>query len=239
MIKLLLFILIPILLLALLGYWRYGVSKSNLTTSQSEKVEGPIEVPKTLPEASLEDRVKDLEKIVIKLVNQYNNQKSSPSPTASTISTPSNLEGAVTELKARVSALENAATPAPASSTSSKYPLYIPLGSTGGPWGNQDWNTINEYEASIDSSSYAGYSSMQLEVNFRLVEAAGTGSVRLFNTTDNTAISSQVDTTSTTFGLKISSTFTLPSGAKTYKIQVKSSQGKDLYLQSARIKVNF
>lgn len=242
MIKLLPFILVPVLLIGALGWWRYNVSKQSLTTPQQteEQNQAPIEVPKTLPEATLEDRVKALEDTINKLVPQVNNLKAQGPQTQSSTSLDSRVstvEGVVTELKARVSALEkNSPAPLP---TGSKYPLYIPLGSSGGPWGNQDWNTVNEYEASVNPDNYSGYSGMQLEVNFRLIEAAGTGYARLFNVSDNSSVASEVSTTSTAYGLHTSSTFKLPSGTKTYRLQVKSTQGKDLYVQSARIKVNF
>lgn len=238
MIRLLPFILIPILLIGGLGWWRYQAAKQSLTTSQTQEQDSePIEVPKTLPGASVEDRVKSLEDSVTKLINQVNSLKSFGSSTTSSDTRLSGVEGGITELKARVSSLEKTS-PAPATA-GSKAPLYIPLGAAGGPWGSQDWNTINDYEVSINSDSYSGYSNMQLEVIFRLTEAAGVGSVRLFNATDNSSISSEVNTTSTSFGLKTSGNFNLPSGTKTYKLQVKSTQGKDLFIQSARIKVSF
>ena len=248
MIRFLPFILIVVLILGGLGYWRFVASKSNLTspnTAQSSldtnQQEGPIEVPKTLPQASLEDRVKELEDVVTKLVTQLNSLKSQTTTSQSTSSSESSLstvESAVTELKARVSALEKA-TPAPVAASSTQSSVYIPLGSGGGPWANTDWYSPPEYEISLDPANYPGYKSMILEVTFRLLEAAGTGSVRLYNVTDSSASFGQVDTTSSTFSLKTSSSFTLPTGSKTYRLQVKSSQNKDLYIQSARIKVNF
>ena len=244
MIKLLPFILVPVLIIAGLGYWRLTASQRSSTSSSQVSSQtqdlGPVEVPKSLPGASIEDRVKSLEDTITKLVSQVNNLKPGTTQTATSGSLDSRLttvETAVTDLKARLSALEKA-TPAPAVS-GSKYPLYIPLGSGGGPWTDQDWNTLNEYQVSINPGNYSGYSNMQLEVNFRLSEAAGTGSVRLYNVTDGSSISSQVDTTSTSFGVQSSGTFTLSGGQKTYTIQVKSSQGKSLFVQSARIKVNF
>lgn len=222
MIRLLPFILVPLLILGGLWYFRYNVSKTNLTASPIQKEE-PIEVPKTLPQASPE----------VKIL---------PSPTSRPISTPdpklNTLEAQVTELKARVSALEKA-TPAPASANSSQSTLYIPLGSGGGPWGNTDWYSTSEYEISLDPGSYPNYKGMVLEVTFRLVEAAGTGYVRLYNSSDSSVTSSELTTTSTSFTLQTSSSFKLASGSKTYKLQVKSSQNKDLFIQSARIKVSF
>ncbi len=237
MFKLLPIIFIFILLLAGLGYWRYMASKPKLTTPAA--LQEPIEVPKTLPTSSLEDRVKSLEELATKLVTQVNDLKSKVGQTQSSNASNASsqdVDAPLTELKARVSALEKA-TPAPASSSQST--VYIPLGSGGGPWGDKDWYSTSEYEISLDPASYPGYKSMVLEVTFRLAEAAGTGSVRLYNSSDSSAVSGQLDTTSTSFGLKTSSSFTLPAGSKTYKLQVKSSQGANLHIQSARIKVNF
>ncbi len=241
MIKLLPFILIPILVLAGLGYWRYSSSKTSLVSPQTSVVDqAPVEVPKTLPNATLEDRIKALEDLTVKLTAQLNSLKSQPSLTTNSTSSDSrisDLESSGTELKARVSALEKVTPGAAASSSQST--IYIPMGSGTGPWTNTDWFTLGEYEISLDPSSYPGYTGMSLEVNFRLVDPTGTGSVRLYNTTDSSVVSSQLDTVSTSFSLKTSSIFKLAGGQKTYKLQVKSSGGKELYIQSARIKVNF
>lgn len=206
-----------------LGYWRYLAGKQNLIVPQTTQDTSPIEVPKTLPAASAKDTP------VTPVPQASNLNPLDPRMQA--------VEAAVVDLKARVSALEKA-TPVPAAS-SSKYPLYIPLGSGGGPWDNQNWESLAEYQISINPDNYSAYSSMQLEANFRLTEAAGTGSIRLYNITDSSAISSELSTTSTSFGSQTSATFKLPSGQKTYSIQVKSTQGKTLFVQSARIKVNF
>ncbi|MDO8576757.1 MAG: hypothetical protein Q7R82_00260 [Candidatus Daviesbacteria bacterium] len=245
MIRLLPFILIPVLIIAGLGYWRFVVSKPSVTTASpvSSQVQDSelVEVPKTLPQATVEDRVKSLEDTITKLVPQVNSLKSSSTETlvsGSLDSRLTNVESAVTDLRARVSALEKA-TPTTVSS-GSKSPLYIPLGASGGPWSDSNWYTLNEYQASINPDNYSGYSSMQLEVNFRMGESGNTGSARLYNVTDSGAVSSSdVSTTSSNFGLQTSSTFKLPGGQKTYTIQIKSSTGKELFVQSARIKVSF
>lgn len=238
MIRLLPFILVPVVILGGLWYFRFAATKPAAVSPEVTNSPAPVEVPKTLPGASLDDRVKSLEDTVTKLASQINALKLSGSSqnTAASDSNLANIEAAVIDLKARVSALEKA-TPAPA--TSNKYPLYIPLGAGGGPWGDFDWNSLTEYQVSLNGDDYPGYSSMQLEVNTRLVEAAGTGSVRLYNVTDGIALSSQLDTTGTSFATQTSGTFKLPSGKKTYTIQVKSTQGKSLFVQSARVKVNF
>ena len=235
MIKLLLFVLIPVLILGGLGYWRYTALKPDLTTP-STQAEEPIEVPKQMPQASLEDRVKNLETVVTKLATQVNNLKS-PAPASSSAPSSSSLDAQVTELKARVSALEKADT-APASSNSQSV-VYIPLGSGGGPWGDKGWFSLNEYQITLDPVSYPGYTGMVLEVTFRLTAKSGTASIRLYNSTDSSATSSQVDTTSDSLGLFSTSSFKLASGSKTYNLQVKSSEGQNVLIQFARIKVTF
>lgn len=236
-------ILVLVILTGGLWYWRVQTDKQTVSpkTEVTQAVTGAVEVPKALPGASLEDRVKSLEDLAAKLVAEVNKLKAGGTPQASAFpSTPQDLntlQSAVTELKARVSALEKA-TPAPVSN-SSQSTVYIPLGAGGGPWTDLDWNSLAEYEASLNPSNYPGYTGMSLEVNFRMNESAGTASVRLYNVTDNSATSSQLDTTSNTFSLKSSSSFKLPSGTKTYRLQVKTSQQTPVFIQSARIKVNF
>lgn len=237
-IRLLPFILVPVLIIAGLGFWRYSAGQKNLSSPQIVGNQAPVEVPKTLPGASIEDRIKSLEDTISKIVPQVNNLKPSGSPatTSNIESRLTSVESAVTDLKARVQVLETA-TSAPASV--SQPTIYIPMGSSAGPWTSTDWSTLDEYVISLDPGSYPGYTGMVLEVNFRVADPAGTGSVRLYNVTDSSVLSSQLDTTSTSFSLQATSSFKLAAGPKTYKLQVKSSGGKDLYIQTARIKVSF
>lgn len=213
---------------------------------------GPKEVPVSLPDtpifspdtnASPDERIKVLEDQVITL-----SKKLSTTPTQSTPSSTSSLaeakiialEQTVNLLQTRISKLESSPTgPAVSSGSTTKYPLYIPLGS-GGQAGDKGWFSVEQYQAYIDPGQYPGYKSMQLEVNFRLVHKSGTGYARLFNYSDNSAINkSDVSTTSEVFGLYTSEGFTLTPGSKLYKMQIKSSEGVELQLESARIKVNF
>lgn len=224
-----------------MGYLRYTGTKQNLATSKAvSQDQGPVEVPKTLPGATLEDRMKNLEDTILKLVPQVNNLKSSTNPTTQNTSSLDNkmkgLETAVTELKARVSVLEKGSTTTTQSQLKSAT-VYIPLGSGGGG-GDKDWVSNSSYGATIDPSEYPGYSTMQLEVNFRLTQKSGTAYARLYNVTDQTA-KEQVSTTSDGFSWQTSYGFTLPAGKKTYTLQMKSTEGVEVQLQSARIKVNF
>src|SRR5688572_18487476 len=132
MIRIIAIVVFILLILGGLAYWRYSGNKSSLTTPSTTQEQmaqqEPIEVPKTLPEASLEDRVKALEDVVAKLVTQVNNLKSQSGTTSQTSSNSSltSLGTSVTELKVRVSALEKAS-PATTTTSGSKATLYIPL----------------------------------------------------------------------------------------------------------------
>ncbi len=221
------------LFLLIFGYFYIQSGKNPLPPAK--------EVPIDLPDQT---RIENLEASVSTLISQLNILKTSISTASSQVQSSASddyrirlLETSVLELKARVAALEKPViTTVPASL---KSPLYIPLGSSGGPWLYNDWTTLNEYQVSINPDDYSGYSSMQLEVNYRLIEAAGTGSVRLYNVTDASSISSQIDSTSTDFGFHSSGKFNLSSGQKIYTLQIKVSANKNLLIQSARIKVSF
>lgn len=244
MIRFLPLILIPVIIISGLGYWRYLANKQSLQTPQQanfqvdQQVQVPAEVPNTLPKVSLEDQVNNLEDTVTKLVPQVNSLKSASGQGAVPASLDSRLkevESVVAELKTRVSLLEKGTTTT--QSTSKSATVYIPLGA-GGQNGDKNWLSIANYGATIDPAEYPGYTSMQLEVNFRLVQKSGTAYARLYNVTDQ-ANKEQVSTTSDSFSWQTSSGFTLPTGQKTYTLQMKSTEGAEVQLQSARIKVNF
>lgn len=150
-----------------------------------------------------------------------------------------NLETAVTNLQTQLNQQSQPGQAAPTASSPKRSPVYIPLGS-GGQWNDQNWLSLTSYEVSVDPAEYDGYSNMQLEVNMRLVQAAGKAYARLYNVTDGSEItSSEVSTESDKSALLTSSTFKLPAGKKTYRLQIKSTYGFNIELQTARIKVSF
>ncbi len=194
-----------------------------VSSSQAAPDIQPLEVPKTLPVATV-------------------TPSPLPSPVASSMpfsnTRLNNIEASLTDLTARISALEKS-TPA-SNVSSSRAPLYIPMGSTNTSWTNNDWTVLNEFQTIVNPDDYSGYSSMQLEVNLRLVDSLSTGYARLYNVNDSSAVSlSDISSTSSAFNLKSSSAFKLSGGSKTYKLQIKSPDRKDLFIQSARIKINF
>ncbi len=235
MIKLLPVGLVVILMVSALVYFRVFRNSTNPAGDIS-----PTSLLQTLPQGSSgtsDSRLKVVEDSITILTKKL----------ASLTQSDTSLEGRVKTLENQVGQLKSGSsqvqtTPAPtttvAPTSTKKSPLYIPL-SSGGSANDQNWYTIAGYEASIDPADYPGYTSMQLEVSLRLTEPTGTAYARLYNATDNSAISSEASTTSSTTVLTSSSGFTLPAGRKTYRMQTKSSNNIEIQLQNARIKVNF
>ena len=177
----------------------------------------------------------------------------SPKPTAlpvinpggSALSNLSAVEARVKSLEAAVTALQtqlnqqNQTTTQTTTTAVKRTPVYIPLGS-GGQWNDQNWLSLSSYEVSVDPAEYEGYLNMQLEVNMRLVQAAGIAYARIYNQSGGSDIAnSEVSTESDKSVLLTSATFKLPAGRKTYRLQVKSTYGFNIELQTARIKVSF
>lgn len=246
MVRILLIGTVMIMVLGGLFYWRFiAVSpetgkQSGLPSQLKSIVPGPKEVPNIPPLEVGENTLSDLQSQIDSLKEQVDSLKQD-GDLDSRVKT---LETAIADIRTQVVSLSAKSTSSTATTTttttSSKYPLYIPLGGGGGPWGNQAYYSLDDYQINIDPGNYSGYISMQLEVIFRLAENAGTAYVRLLNATDNAAVSnSEVTSTGTDFVLKTSGIFTLTGGSKNYKLQVKNTEGKSLFVQNAKIKVNF
>lgn len=180
-----------------------------------------------------------------------------PVPTAAPISTPSpttssplqsqidslkkdisDLKAQLTQQQAQLASTQNQ-TSQTTQTLTSKVPVYIPLGWVGSGT-SLDFATLTTQELAIDSNDYSGYKNMQLEVNLRVYQGNGKAFARLYNNIDFTAVNgSEVATTSSDYTWVSSSTFSLPSGKKTYRIQLKSLTGYSADVQNARLKVNF
>lgn len=174
---------------------------------------------------NLEERVKALENSMVSIRANLANPKPSVG-----------YESRITALEKDVAQFKNQTTQTP--QTPSKSPSYIPLGS-GGTAGDKGWYSVPGYEVLIDPADYPGYSGMQLEVNFRLAEKSGIGYARLYNQTDNLSVGGELSSGSDSFTLQSTSSFKLPSGKKIYRLQVKNTEGVNLEVQNARIKVNY
>ncbi len=214
---------------------------------------GPRMVPVTSPldsspSGSLADRVDSLEEAVTLLDNKVSQISGTPpvitpSPAPNTPSfSSSDVNTRLSKLETEVADLENRVSSQGSNTTQSsntaRSPIYIPLGSSD-PINNTNWTNLDALSVYINPADYPGYTSMQLEVSLRL-NAGGTAYAQLFNATAQSTVSnSQVSTTSTTFIPLVSSGFTLPSGKDLYKIQAMDNSGDTMFIQDARIKINF
>ncbi len=236
MIRLLPFGLIAVLVIGLV-FFRFFYSNK---LAEPELREVPKEAPfnQTLSSdpGGVLDNMNILASQILALKTSYENLNNETGQTIASLERRvKSLEASVLQLQSQSGTQTSTSTQA---SSSSKVPAYIPLGSDG-TVDDQNWYSVPGFAVSIDPAEYSGYTGMQLEGSVRLVEKAGTAYIRLLNSTDGTTISGEASTTQDTFQIVSTSAFTLTSGRKTYQLQVKSSSGKQVQIQNARIKVSF
>lgn len=221
--------MIPVLLLGGGYFYLNYTSSRNLQnpTEESRTIEEPVEVPKSLP-----------------VTTKTTGQSPQPTPAPTSVPAQSNssldakvaaLETVVNDLRIKVSNLEKTSS---TQTSVSKPTIYIPLGS-GGQTQDTNWTSLNSFQISLDPASYSGYTSMQMEVTMRLNQPGGEVFARLYNSSAGSPVSSEVSSTSTTSSVASSATFTLPAGSKNYLLQAKSKDGSLVFIDYARIKVNF
>lgn len=196
----------------------------------------------TTTDSELAERVRSLEEVVAALIQKVNSistatsVKNSGSSNATVEQRLKVLETAVNDLKVKVINLDNI-TPTPIS-TSTKYPMYIPMGNSYS-LNNDSWTTLDSFEVSFDPADYPGYSGVQLEVSMRVISSLGKAYARLYNNSDGSVVtSSEISTNSDKFVLVTSSNIKLSTGKKYYRLQVKS-QGYEGFFVNPRIKINF
>lgn len=236
---------VAVLIFLLIGTFFY------LRSRMSEPVKSPVDyqpvtVQKVPDNASPEEKIKILEQSIQFLATEIGKTNANLSANTNAESPAlmetrlKNLETSVNSLKADVASLKSPTSPtSQTSSSTKKSPIYIPLGS-GGTTTDKNYYGMGGYQVSIDPADYPGFSSMQLEAVLNLNEAVGTINARLYNSTNSSVVSnSDVSTSATTPTLVTSYGSTLPSGKKTYVLQVQSTQGYQANVQSARIRVNF
>lgn len=242
--------LLPVIVLILLfaGALLYIRFQSSSQSSISESVTQISQKIDENSNATESEKIKTLEESIKLLASEIGKLKASLGSSgeggALNITSPiteirlKNLETSVRLLQSDVATLKSSSSQTTSTSTKNP-PFYIPLG--GADTANdKNFTSLATYQVEIDSADYLGYSGAQLEVNLKMGEAVGTANVRLYNSTDGLAISSsQVSTNSTQYTWLVSPSFKLSSGKKTYVLQVQSTEGYTVYIQSARLKVSF
>lgn len=207
----------------------------NSATSSAKTVQNAISLAPQ--NSSLEIRVKALEDASLLLGKQIALLKSGGSQSLVSVTDDTrlkNLESTVASLQTQIDAVKNSVT----AQNSKKNPVYIPLGS-GGKSADKSFYSMMSYQVTLNPADYPGYTSVQLETSLFMASSVGEARVKLYNLTDNTAVTAYASTTSSSPVLITTAVGTLSSGSKNYVLQIQSTEGYDVYLQNARIKVNF
>lgn len=200
-------------------------------------------------DSSDNSRISTLETAVSLLTSQLKNVSTSSGKSSSTSQSSDasltdrikTLETTISDLQKRISNLEKGSSTTQSStnqSSTKKAPSYIPLGS--GSTSKTDWTNIDTLSITLDPADYPGYTSMQLETSIKIFQN-GEAYARLGDKDNGTSIlASEISTTSQSYTWITSSGFQLPSGKKTYIIQMKSLiSGYEAFVENARIKVNY
>lgn len=115
--------------------------------------------------------------------------------------------------------------------------FFVPIGA--GTNSSGEWEDVPGLQVTIDSNQYGNIKSAVFEATVRVPTLDEWVKVRLFNLTDNRAVSSSE--VSFTIGspptLLVSSPITLDSGIKTYKVQMKTQIRHPSYLDQSRIHI--
>lgn len=114
--------------------------------------------------------------------------------------------------------------------------FYVPLGS--GSTASNTWAEIKNAEAYFDPGNYGKIKSITFEALMHIPTANGRVYARLYNVDDkNGLVETEIWAEGST-GVRVeSSSFSLPSGNKLYRAQLKSSMGFEAILDLARLKV--
>ena len=95
-----------------------------------------------------------------------------------------------------------------------------------GPGTSEEFVQWGEIERFINPSQYASGTVFLIEIGMFTSSASVAARARLFNITDGIEVpGSEATTTSTTYDVVRSSTFSLPSGLKKYRIEFGGQQG--------------
>jgi hypothetical protein len=145
------------------------------------------------------------------------------------------LEDEFAEMKQTISNQPVQATPAQTASQSVRE-FFVPLGS--GSTKEKDWTDIPGASAYIDANNYAGIKSVAFEGSMRIPQKVGKAYVRLYNKTANHPVwFSEQSTESETSSAFSSNQTNLDGGNNLYQVQMKSTIGAEILLDSSRVKI--
>ncbi|MDO8498791.1 MAG: hypothetical protein Q7S44_03325 [bacterium] len=239
MLKILPVVLVVVLMTGFVLYLRFSQAPDKPVPSPSSTITSS---KTSTVDSAVSERLINLEEAVALLGQKLNSQTSDSTPGNNSPSTSTDFENRLKKLENSVSSLQKQLSSQPTSTPQTaplKTPLYVPLGWVGAAT-STDWSTISTQEITLNAADYPGYTSMQFEVSLRAYQGNGKAYARIYNNTDGTGVlSSEVSTSSQDYTWVSSGTFSLPSGKKTYRLQLKSLTGYEAGSQNARLKINF
>ena len=185
--------------------------------------------------------IKTIEKIISTTPSSYSNQNDSTCSSACI----SKINEAASSIKNQVqsgitltitpTSMKTQSQPQTPSSVAKEY--YIPFGSGFGS--SSDWQDVPGLQAYVDSSNYPNIKSVIFEASLHVPTGNETASVRLYNATDNHPVwSSQIDFNGNTSSVYLtSSSFSLDSGNKLYKVQMLTQLQFQAVLDQSRLHI--
>lgn len=132
---------------------------------------------------------------------------------------------------------ETKAVEKPSKETSQAKVVYIPLGGSGSTT-STSWADVGNAEVYFDLSDYPNLSEARFEGFIKVKNGNGKAFARLYDVTHSIGVQgSNIETTSENFTMVSSDPLAIWQGKNLYRIQVKSLNGYDAYLDSGRIKL--
>ncbi|MFZ5366197.1 MAG: hypothetical protein ACOZBZ_02790 [Patescibacteria group bacterium] len=129
-------------------------------------------------------------------------------------------------------------TPTPSGATGAKV-VYIPIISSASTV-KMDWTDIASSDFYFDLSDYPGAKTVRWEASLKSLHGSGKIYARLYDVTNKRAIDySDLETISDSFTLVRSSDLTIWRGNNLYRVQMKSINGTEAFLEQAKLRVIF
>lgn len=123
---------------------------------------------------------------------------------------------------------------------STKQTTYVSLGS--GSTMSQDWYTLEDSAIVMDlENDYSKTATVSWEASLKVSNGNGTVYTRLYDATHNIAVDGSEFSTENNQVYKHISSKNLPfwKGRNTYKVQIKSLNGFEVYISGARLKIQY
>jgi len=149
------------------------------------------------------------------------------------------IEEKISQVVATISGKETKVIEKTTTTTKTSQPqvIYIPLGG-GGSTTSTDWANVGNAEVYFDLNDYPNLSEARFEGFIKVKNGNGKAFARLYDVTHTIGVQgSNIETANENFTMVSSDPLAIWRGKNLYRIQVKSLNGYDAYIDSGRIKL--